>query len=1855
MPEKELSFNFQEADEKLEFSLNHPGNRLLAIEVQFADSCAKDAALRITGQSNLVSGRANWEKQFDREVFFHDGPVSLIDQMLPCKVVWSLSVNVMQAPVAGKIRLVDLGEVPDIEYNDRAGAIKIIKPSNTLFTAFQSARHPDFPFESESFSGSVTAEGDVIIPVPAGLYRLEHPGIIMATMQAHMIPVYPGMLTIVENWPSPPIAGHDRNTDESENDSGDSVIQQKEMLIRSCQLLQKDRVQLRFATPEWSGAIVKEELEAFEGGVKTEVISANTTASPLSLTILLDSSGSMRKDMNLALQSVEKFIRQLPKDAEITLVDFDTKPKEIKTKDRNALLKALKKIKADGATCLNDSVMLGLSNSVSKSRPAVVLFTDGFDANYNDTKPGSKTTPEEMFAAVKQNAVPVFTIGFGAKPDNVTLKRLATLSGGFYSKADNENIEMVFTRLASVLGREHEMIYHRPGIRGNSDAPVISIVLDVSGSMNMPPTEQGCDYRLEKAKAILRNFIKALPENAIAQITTYSSNQDVVQVFTGDKQQLLASLSQVKADGGTETADTLAKSFQMLNTVPTDRRYLLFITDAGLNIEENKIEYEAILGSIKDAGIQTTWIGMVEEKDKAPFDLAAKLCGGSAIVSTDLNAIDEAVSSFGRLINENKAPADPKTPVKLTFNRRFSDGKMLIMNDTRRFELPAPPVVATASVNGLKISHIDLPLSLQRYSYELSNSLYGASRTRDETIVAERIPLNVTGSNKAIRLTVVEMLLMTKFRGFDQKCAAIKFRLDNILPEQEVFVMSGSDAHPASFVGMDSKPARTIKAIPPYSIPATRNHFFARINELNPSPVSDLSWLVEEALVEPDDESLVVRPGEPVEGYLVFEYVDDNPVKKASISFFDTVYGHILLPVIGTMKFEQKAAEIAKLPKEVGGKITDAFRLLLTGFVDQTLPDHLNHLTMRTFNLQIISQIQAHLDLNPTERLSLMLPTRFGNLFLPPSPRTAGIPMGWHRPVLFLPGSHNYLRQAYVIPTELAAGLKGTLRLDAADNNLYLNAGDSEVKRDKPILSGQGDKIKLDLNGIGFDGDYALLDITLHDEKDGSGTGISTDNLLKIHDGEYDHTPYSDSQEYLFQVIRRVVVADGHSRRFLIKVYCPTYDDKKPILISELFNINFPMQKPEQETLDSYMRCRIDEFRPDIHRQDQILALAKSSMADRRSRGIEKPGSARALKQDISGKKIDDGIEGLEPEGDSLMPPGFKSAMSRTYERLMKMNEKAFLAEMKKLRCVPVKNVWQQPVYALEAVLMQEWGTLSDLYAFGRHYYEKNGFILGEGVRIVKLDDPGKAALKDLTGWETEVDFLPVLRVGERNIVVPFFEDLADLSDVVGEVEDGGNYVSGEQFARLSISLKVRRKAEGVNAMLGAMGSALGGGSGEGDVETKTIFEFNSLPLAECSASPIDVFYFSPDNGQSLYAYAEGINGVISNSYPPLRLAEYEVLEEHIEVSDGTDTHYFSRSIAEGRSIVDTFRSIAIGMPDVTASGSELLAGAFAAQRRNDAPGTRSTVRWYTHSRIYEFLALQTATERKAAEKTGVKAARPGSRMRVILLTVSGEDKNIRALLDLRQVNPVVQGEKQAVRAFNFFMGMSNAMIEEQVMGGGGLFSRWSGVKGQSLVIAGPQNVSELLSGLNEELVTSATRERLWQADSKGLGVIMALQAPTFGNEIRPAWFTFDPETYEMVAVLDNGAHGSLVEKPIVEIIQDGAKYSIGFMLGVNTSVWAVAAYSIKYDDLKQIAEAAKKLCLNIAAQLGNVGKGINDYVPNSFTAKEAKVSAGRADLKIGFGEIKPDGFKLMTKPSLSFNFGYQTGFEDAVKAFFKE
>ncbi|NCC94733.1 MAG: aminotransferase class III-fold pyridoxal phosphate-dependent enzyme, partial [Opitutae bacterium] len=82
-------------------------------------------------------------------------------------------------------------------------------------------------------------------------------------------------------------------------------------------------------------------------------------------------------------------------------------------------------------------------------------------------------------------------------------------------------------------------------------------MMDISGSMNITPDMAGCDYRIDKVKAILHDFFLSLPENTLAQAMTFSDENIIQQVTTSSMGAILAALNDVDPDGGTELAQAV--------------------------------------------------------------------------------------------------------------------------------------------------------------------------------------------------------------------------------------------------------------------------------------------------------------------------------------------------------------------------------------------------------------------------------------------------------------------------------------------------------------------------------------------------------------------------------------------------------------------------------------------------------------------------------------------------------------------------------------------------------------------------------------------------------------------------------------------------------------------------------------------------------------------------------------------------------------------------------------------------------------------------------------------------------------------------------------------------------------------------------------------------------------------------------------------------------------------------------------------------------------------------------------------------------------------------------------------------
>jgi len=134
---------------------------------------------------------------------------------------------------------------------------------------------------------------------------------------------------------------------------------------------------------------------------------------PLSLTVLLDVSGSMGlenklADCKVALRNLATRLLR-PRD-EIALLLFADGQVEVAAKhstDKTEFLRILDKTEAYGQTALNDAVAVSpeFATRAKNEKRALLLITDGIE---ND----SQSTPEQALEIARRVDVPIYTIGY---------------------------------------------------------------------------------------------------------------------------------------------------------------------------------------------------------------------------------------------------------------------------------------------------------------------------------------------------------------------------------------------------------------------------------------------------------------------------------------------------------------------------------------------------------------------------------------------------------------------------------------------------------------------------------------------------------------------------------------------------------------------------------------------------------------------------------------------------------------------------------------------------------------------------------------------------------------------------------------------------------------------------------------------------------------------------------------------------------------------------------------------------------------------------------------------------------------------------------------------------------------------------------------------------------------------------------------------------------------------------------------------------------------------------------------------------------------------------------------------------
>jgi VWFA-related protein len=206
-----------------------------------------------------------------------------------------------------------------------------------------------------------------------------------------------------------------------------------------------------------------EELVVVEDGVEQKIEAFQEALTPVYLSLVLDASGSMRRDAEAVQAAARSFVEALPRQDRLAVMLFADRAEfeHDLSGIREWSLDAINKYVAAGGTALYDAIYTSLERLRREDgRRAVVLLTDGRDENNPGTAPGSLHTFEEVMAVLRESEALVFPIGLGPNVDREKLQEIADVSGGeAYFPEDVTALAAEYHRILENLRRRYIITY----------------------------------------------------------------------------------------------------------------------------------------------------------------------------------------------------------------------------------------------------------------------------------------------------------------------------------------------------------------------------------------------------------------------------------------------------------------------------------------------------------------------------------------------------------------------------------------------------------------------------------------------------------------------------------------------------------------------------------------------------------------------------------------------------------------------------------------------------------------------------------------------------------------------------------------------------------------------------------------------------------------------------------------------------------------------------------------------------------------------------------------------------------------------------------------------------------------------------------------------------------------------------------------------------------------------------------------------------------------------------------------------------------------------------------------------------
>jgi len=217
--------------------------------------------------------------------------------------------------------------------------------------------------------------------------------------------------------------------------------------------------------------LTEQDFEVYEDGAKQNLTFFSRTQQPIALALLLDTSASMDERMGIAQEAAIGFAKQLHKDDQAEVIDFDSQVRILQafTNDAAALEKAIRQTTPNGSTSLYNALYIALKDlkkvkaetTSDIRRQAIVLLSDGDDTS-------SLIEFDQVLDLAKRSETVIYSIGLRQgeiarrefKEAEFVLKQLSSETGGrAYFPTDARELQKIYQSIWDELSSQYALAY----------------------------------------------------------------------------------------------------------------------------------------------------------------------------------------------------------------------------------------------------------------------------------------------------------------------------------------------------------------------------------------------------------------------------------------------------------------------------------------------------------------------------------------------------------------------------------------------------------------------------------------------------------------------------------------------------------------------------------------------------------------------------------------------------------------------------------------------------------------------------------------------------------------------------------------------------------------------------------------------------------------------------------------------------------------------------------------------------------------------------------------------------------------------------------------------------------------------------------------------------------------------------------------------------------------------------------------------------------------------------------------------------------------------------------------------------